>query len=320
MSDYLDPNNEELLKDFFAEAQGQVESLEQNVLALEQESGNRDAVDEIFRAAHTLKGGAGTVEMTELAEFTHLVEDVLDGVRSGKTAVKEAVIDALLGSIDVIKAMLDARSRGAVYRGDTSGIKATLAAFLPAEAAKRAAPAKPASSVVAASRAPGDRGAPRQGSTEAGSSGLSEYEILELREAAGADRRIFRVRLGFNTDNVMKTVSAIHAFAALRDIGTVLKTVPDFEKLYEDAFYPVVEYFVAVDEGPEELRRKASIPDVVDEISIEELLAEPAAKAVPARPRSRPRPRLRRPRRRSGPSRKRGRNPPSSRKASRRRP
>ena len=131
MSDYLDPSNEELLKDFFAEAQGQVESLEQNVLALEQESGNRDAVDEIFRAAHTLKGGAGTVEMMELAEFTHLVEDVLDGIRSGKAAVTEAVIDALLGSIDVIKAMLDSRSRGSAYGGDTSTIKATLAAFLP---------------------------------------------------------------------------------------------------------------------------------------------------------------------------------------------
>src|SRR5208283_5419441 len=143
MSDYLDPNNEELLKDFFAEAQGQVESLEQNVLALEQESGNRDAIDEIFRAAHTLKGGAGTVQMTELAEFTHLVEDVLDGVRSGKTAVNEPVIEALLGSIDVIKAMLDARSRGEVYRGDTSRIIATLASFLPASAAKLVVP-KPA--------------------------------------------------------------------------------------------------------------------------------------------------------------------------------
>ena len=75
----------------------------------------------------------------------------------------------------------------------------------------------------------------------------------------------------------MKTVSAIHAFAALRDTGTVLKTIPDFEKLYEDSFYPVVEYFVAVDKDPEELRRKASIPDVVDEVSIEELAAEPAA-------------------------------------------
>ncbi|MDP3177219.1 MAG: Hpt domain-containing protein, partial [Spirochaetaceae bacterium] len=67
MSDYLDPNNEELLKDFFSEAQGQVETLEQNVLVLENDPGNRDAVDEIFRAAHTLKGGAGTVEMSELA-------------------------------------------------------------------------------------------------------------------------------------------------------------------------------------------------------------------------------------------------------------
>ena len=48
MSDYLDPNNEELLKDFFAEAQMQVDTLEQNVLVLENEGANKDAVDEIF--------------------------------------------------------------------------------------------------------------------------------------------------------------------------------------------------------------------------------------------------------------------------------
>jgi two-component system chemotaxis sensor kinase CheA len=273
MSDYLDPNNEELLKDFFAEAFGQVESLEQNILALEQDTGNRDAVDEIFRAAHTLKGGAGTVEMSELAEFTHLVEDVLDGVRSGKAVVNESVIDALLASIDVIKAMLDARVEGSVYRADISGVKATLAALLPASAAKPAA-FKPAPAAAAQTV---------WGSSNASS--LSEYELLELREAAGPSRRIFKLSLTFNTDNVMKTVSAIHAFAALRDIGTVLKTVPDFEKLYEDAFYPVVEYYVAVDKGPEELRRKASIPDVVSDVAIEELAAEsatlePAPKAI----------------------------------------
>jgi len=287
MSDYLDPNNEELLKDFFAEAQGQVESLEQNVLALEQEIGNKDAVDEIFRAAHTLKGGAGTVEMTELAEFTHLVEDVLDGVRSGKAVVNEAVIDALLGSIDIVKAMLDARGQGSVYRGDTSTIKATLASLLPAgkAAAAKAAPAAPSRAASAPASEPSH-------------DGLSEYEVLELREAAGPGRRIFRLKLSFNPANVMKTVSAIHAFAALRDMGTVLKTVPDFEKLYEDAFYPVVEYFVAIDKGPEELRRKALIPDVVDDIAIEELATEsslsaasvkappaaPQAKAPPPRP------------------------------------
>jgi two-component system chemotaxis sensor kinase CheA len=268
MSDYLDPNNEELLKDFFAEALGQVESLEQNILALEQDTGNRDAVDEIFRAAHTLKGGAGTVEMTELAEFTHLVEDVLDSVRSGKAVVNEAVIDALLASIDVIKAMLDARGAGSVYRADISGIKATLASLIPAGAAK--------SSTHKPKAAP----APAPAQTEWGStavSSLSEYELLELREAAGPVRRIFKLSLTFNPDNVMKTVSAIHAFAALRDMGTVLKTVPDFERLYEDSFYPVVDYYVAVDKGPEELRRKASIPDVVSDVAIEELANETVA-------------------------------------------
>jgi two-component system, chemotaxis family, sensor kinase CheA len=265
MSDYLDPNNEELLKDFFAEAQSQVESLEQNILALEQDTGNRDAVDEIFRAAHTLKGGAATVEMTELAEFTHLVEDVLDGVRSGKALVDEKVIDALLASIDVVKAMLDARGEGSIYGGDVSGVKATLASLLPAKAAKPAA-AKPRPAPVLAP-------IEELQAADAGPS-LSEYEILELREAAGPGRRIFKLSLSFNPDNVMKTVSAIHAFAALRDMGTVLKTVPDFEKLYEDAFYPVVEYFVAVDKDPEELRQKASIPDVVSEVAIEELVAE----------------------------------------------
>ena len=61
MSDYLDPGNEELLMHFYDEAASQVEVLEQNILALETDPGDSDAVDEIFRAAHTLKGGAATV-------------------------------------------------------------------------------------------------------------------------------------------------------------------------------------------------------------------------------------------------------------------
>jgi two-component system chemotaxis sensor kinase CheA len=82
MSDYLDPNNEELLKDFFSEAEQQVAQLEQNILVLENDPSNKDAINEIFRAAHTLKGAAGTVQMKELAGFTHLVEDVFDAIRT----------------------------------------------------------------------------------------------------------------------------------------------------------------------------------------------------------------------------------------------
>lgn len=272
MSDYLDPSNEELLKDFFAEAQAQVETLEQNVLVLEHESDNRDAVDEIFRAAHTLKGGAGTVEMAELAEFTHLVEDVLDGIRSGKAQVGESLIDALLESIDVIKAMLQARMNGEVYEGDNSELRQTLISFLPTQTKQKASARS-----AAVSAAPATAAKPTVPVRSAESTAnISEYELLELREAAGPGRKILKLRLEFNPDNVMKTVSAIHAFAALRDVGTVLKTVPDFEKLYEDAFYPQVEYFLASDQSVDEIRRKALIPDVVLAAHIEELVAEAA--------------------------------------------
>ncbi|GAH68760.1 unnamed protein product, partial [marine sediment metagenome] len=50
MSDYLDPANEELLKDFFEEARQQVELLEQNIIILENDPDNHDSIDEIFRA------------------------------------------------------------------------------------------------------------------------------------------------------------------------------------------------------------------------------------------------------------------------------
>ena len=263
MSDYLDPNNEELLKDFFSEAFGQVETLEQSVLVLETDTGNKDAVDEIFRAAHTLKGGAGTVEMTELAQFTHLVEDVLDGIRSGKATVGEALIDALLASIDVIKAMLDARSNGGVYHGDTSALKATLAAFLPAGASKAAAKVVgPSLAVAQAAQAKAAPSAASSKGPDYTQAGLSEYELLELKEAAGG-RRVYLLKVSFNQDNVMNTVSAIQVFASLRDAGSVLKTVPDFEKLYEDAFYPTVEYFIATEKAGEDVRKKILIPDVV---------------------------------------------------------
>ena len=131
MSDYLDINNEELLKDFFSEAEQQVEQLESNILVIEQDPTNKEAIDEIFRAAHTLKGGSATVEMSELSGFTHAVEDLLDAIRSNKVAVTEDTIDLLLHALDIIKDMLAARSNGEVYNQDVSATVAKLRSNIP---------------------------------------------------------------------------------------------------------------------------------------------------------------------------------------------
>jgi len=281
MSDYLDPNNEELLKDFFSEAQSQVDTLEQNILVLENESGNRDAVDEIFRAAHTLKGGAATVEMSELAGFTHLVEDVLDAIRSDTVTVSETVIDVLLASIDIVKAMLTERMEGRVYAEDVSSVEEQLAALLPAGSSRKKPKAKTSSASKPQSAAPA---APK---AEAGGK-LSEYDILELLQTAEPGTTVYRVSVHFNEDNVMNTVGGIQVFAALKDMGSVLRTVPDFEKLYEDVFFPTVEYYIASARSGGDIKKRVSIPDVTLGADIEPLnpgapaavsVAKPAAAA-----------------------------------------
>ncbi|MDR0387436.1 MAG: chemotaxis protein CheA [Treponema sp.] len=259
MSDYLDPNNEELLKDFFSEAQMQVDTLEQNILVLENEGGNKDAVDEIFRAAHTLKGGSATVEMMELSHFTHLVEDVLDAIRSDQLVINEDVVDTLLSAIDVIKAMLEQRMNGSVYQEDTSQIEGRLSALLPEGSARKKGAAKPAApKPVAPPPAPS---APPVSS--AGSSGaLSEYEMLEMKQAAGGGTPVYRIAVRFDENSLMNTVGGIQVYAVLKGIGTVLKTSPDFEKLYEDVFYPTVDYYLATQKTADELMGYVVIPDV----------------------------------------------------------
>ena len=256
MSDYLDPNNEELLKDFFSEAQMQVDTLEQNVLVLENEGANKDAVDEIFRAAHTLKGGSATVEMMELSHFTHLVEDVFDAIRSDHIAVNGDVVDILLQAIDVIKAMLDMRMDGSVYKEDTSEIEGKLRALLPAKdgsSKKAAAPVKPAPAPVAA---------PVKQAPAASSGGLSEHELQELKESVDGAMPIYKIAVTFDENSLMNTVGGIQIYAALKSSGTILKTTPDFEQLYADNFFPVVDYYIASEADPGALKKACILSDV----------------------------------------------------------
>ncbi|MDR1419941.1 MAG: chemotaxis protein CheA [Treponema sp.] len=253
MSDYLDPNNEELLKDFFAEAQMQVDTLEQNVLVLENEGGNRDAIDEIFRAAHTLKGGSATVEMMELSHFTHLVEDVLDAIRSDQLQVNEDVVDTLLAAIDIIKAMLEQRMNGAVYGGDTSEIEGRLSTLLPEGAKNRKGAAKPAAKKAAP---PPAAASP----PPSGGHSLTEDELVELKQLA--DKPLYLISVKFDESSLMNTVGGIQVYAALKGSGTVLKTSPEFEQLYEDNFFPVVDYYFATSKTEDDIRRYVNIPDV----------------------------------------------------------
>ncbi|MBU3694348.1 MAG: chemotaxis protein CheA [Rhodocyclaceae bacterium] len=97
-----------LLEQFVIESRDFLEAIAQGLLILEREPGNSEAIDELFRGVHTLKGNSGL--FPEYAAFTHLVhagEDLLDSVRDGQRAFDPEIADHLLECMDIVSAMLD---------------------------------------------------------------------------------------------------------------------------------------------------------------------------------------------------------------------
>jgi two-component system chemotaxis sensor kinase CheA len=104
---------------------------------LELQPGNSDsaAIDDIFRAAHSIKGGSATFGFEDIAAFTHVVETLLDQIRNGERPVTQEAIDLFLSSVDCIRDLLSASQGG--DEGDQSRIgdvKRALDAMLGSEA------------------------------------------------------------------------------------------------------------------------------------------------------------------------------------------
>ncbi|MGI1670507.1 MAG: chemotaxis protein CheA [Neptuniibacter sp.] len=95
---------------FLEESYEGLEVMESSLLNLD--SADEETINTIFRAAHSIKGGAGTFGFSEVADFTHIVETLLDALRSGEQSVTPDLINLLLESVDCIKALLEAAQEG----------------------------------------------------------------------------------------------------------------------------------------------------------------------------------------------------------------
>ncbi len=100
-------SNEKLLQIFYTEASEILAELENDLVELEKSPKDAELINKIFRAAHTLKGGAGIVDIEEIAHFTHTMENVLERLRSKEVTVTKGLTTILLSSVDIINAMLD---------------------------------------------------------------------------------------------------------------------------------------------------------------------------------------------------------------------
>jgi two-component system chemotaxis sensor kinase CheA len=136
---------------FFDETEELLAEMEKLLLAIDVSAPDAEDLNAIFRAAHSIKGGAGTFGLNDLTEVTHVLESLLDGIRQRRVALTGEHVDAFLGAKDVLKMLLDGhRVHAPVDQDAVAGTLMLLQSF-----AEPAAPAAMRSAASDAGSAPG---------------------------------------------------------------------------------------------------------------------------------------------------------------------
>lgn len=145
----IDP---ELLKEFLVESFESLDSLDQEMVALESSPGDKDILNGIFRRVHTIKGTCGFLELKKLESITHVGENLLDSLRAGRLSITQDIASVLLNLLDAMRTILQCvEATGEEGEKDYSPLAERLGSFLggrPAEkpvetAAPAEAPAVP---------------------------------------------------------------------------------------------------------------------------------------------------------------------------------
>jgi len=103
----LDEEDKDILKDFIIEALDNLDSIEVNLIDLEQDPGDLDTINSIFRPFHTIKGVSGFLNLQGINKLSHSAENLLVIARDGEIRIDGAIVDIILDSVDLLKRMID---------------------------------------------------------------------------------------------------------------------------------------------------------------------------------------------------------------------
>src|SRR5699024_10804809 len=113
---------EQYLDVFIDESTEHLDVLYNQLVELEKNPTDKQVIEEIFRAAHTIKGMSATMGFEDVAHLTHYIENVFDGIRYDKIAVNAQIIDVLFSATDNLNAMLEDISSGGDGKQDVSQV------------------------------------------------------------------------------------------------------------------------------------------------------------------------------------------------------
>lgn len=224
---------DELLTVFVHEAHEKLDEMEAGLLAIEQGDADPETLNAVFRAAHTVKGSSGVVEISAIERFTHVLENLLDQLRDGLVDSTPALIGLILAACDHIRALLEnipqlQSGQGGELEEKGSALAAQLSACL--HRAQAVPDGEPAA--AQAEDSPGDA---------AGDCSASDNWHLSVRFGAGI------LCQGMDPASFLRQLGAI---GNIRHLSTLLDTMPDADDMDAEACY--LGFEIALADAPDQ--------------------------------------------------------------------
>ena len=233
---------------FLEEADEQLQELNQNLLELERNPDDIDIINNIFRAAHSLKSSAAFVGLLDLSDLAHKMENLLQGLRDGTMSVSSEIVDIIFRCFDQISEVIDTVAGGDEPTQDLSAIiKEIESVGMDASAAKEEKPKK--------SQSPADENIPR---TE-----LTSEDKSALKNAMDNGRNAYEVVIFLDPAAQMKWVKAQLVIVNIDRAGSVITTFPTVNVLTEDDSKSVFKMIIVYDGDTNDVKSACDVDQVL---------------------------------------------------------
>jgi len=210
---------------FIDEANEHLQSLNENMLRLEQQPEDISIVQVIFRSAHTLKGMSASMGFEDLASLTHEMENVLDLVRNDKLKMNGQIFDTLFKCLDALENMVQDVVAGGTGSADVTELVSQL---------KQIVKGEPVAVASAGKAAAAD--APSELELVATHLLLDQYQLSVLRQSIENGSPAFHVDVTIREDCLLKGVRAYMVFDALERNGEIIKSHPTVQEIEQEQF------------------------------------------------------------------------------------
>src|SRR5690625_1164745 len=244
----------EYLDIFIDESKENIQSLNEHLLELEKEPTNLEIINEIFRSAHTLKGMSATMGFQDLADLTHIMENVLDSVRNQEMDLDSDTIDVIFNAVDALEAMIIDIANGGEGKQDVSQLVKQLSAIESGE--------QPVSD---------QKAEPVNERTMNIKEQLDQFELAVLQQSHESGFENYQVTVQLQETTLLKAARVYMIFEVFEQNGEVIKSFPSVTDLEEENFDFDFTVILVTKTSEEELKQKIMRISEINSVTIDKL-------------------------------------------------